>query len=252
MKIGLKTRGYKGELVRKLVEQLWDVYPEEEADVIFCIGWNKMITEDLDRHVILHDSILPRYRGWCPTVTALIEGDSHLGVTAFRPTAVMDEGPIIARSSCCVEFPIKIKDAYDKQFMNYAECLKEIVVYNDIAEMPVMQPYTEISYSLWRNKDDYLIDWNWDAQKIERFVNAVGFPYEGARTHIMGINDGYAIDDVNIINRKPGKIFRVNGDEVDVVCGKGLYRITKFSVDILYDVFRSKPKWKWSLRCELS
>jgi methionyl-tRNA formyltransferase len=40
------------------------------------------------------------------------------------------------------------------------------------------------TYSIWRDEADYEIDWSSDAQAIQRFINAVGYPYAGARTTV--------------------------------------------------------------------
>ena len=51
--------------------------------------------------LIFHDSLLPKLRGFNPTVTALIAGEIEIGVTAFSPIGgdapVADFGPILVR-----------------------------------------------------------------------------------------------------------------------------------------------------------
>lgn len=43
------------------------------------------------------------------------------------------------------------------------------------------------SYSLWRDEDDYLINWKNDSNDILNFINAVSSPYKGAATYINGL-----------------------------------------------------------------
>lgn len=71
------------------------------ANLVLLIGW-QFLSKDLDpRFVVLHNSLLPRLRGFNPTVTALIAGEKELGVTAFSPiggnTAVADSGPVFGQ-----------------------------------------------------------------------------------------------------------------------------------------------------------
>ncbi len=47
----------------------------------------------------IHPSLLPRYRGAAPVQRALMEGESPAGVTLFRLTGGMDEGPILFQKS---------------------------------------------------------------------------------------------------------------------------------------------------------
>ncbi len=93
------------------------------------------------------------------------------------------------------------------------------------------------THSLLRNEDDYAIDWNAPARVIRRFINAVGWPYQGARTRYrdqdIRIDAAVEIDDLAFPLRQPGKIWAlVPGDDpaagavgADVVCGEEMLRI---------------------------
>ncbi len=47
----------------------------------------------------IHPSLLPRYRGAAPVQRALMEGETPTGVTLFRLTEGMDEGPVLLQRS---------------------------------------------------------------------------------------------------------------------------------------------------------
>jgi methionyl-tRNA formyltransferase len=53
-----------------------------------------------------HPSLLPRYRGPSAVNWPIIKGDTHTGLTIFRPTDGLDEGPIILQK----ETPIRPDD----------------------------------------------------------------------------------------------------------------------------------------------
>ena len=93
------------------------------------------------------------------------------------------------------------------------------------------QDESKASYSLWRNEEDYSIDWTRNAADLERFVLALGYPYAGASTFLedapLRVLDVGVVDDVEFENRQPGKIFRLEDGCPVVVCGKGLLRITE-------------------------
>ena len=226
MKIALRTQGYKGDLVKKTIKaEGWDIIEEEDADIIFCIGLTKMLKGDLSKFVVLHDSILPGYKGFCPTVAALINGEQKIGVTAFRPNEEMDSGEIIANCIRNIKYPIKIQEAYIFQSINYIACMEKVV--HPSKNMITLLPNIKESYTIWRDWQDYIIDWNWSSDGVERFVNAVGYPYDGAYTGLYKVLDGHRIDDINFVHRHPGKIWKINGTSADVVCGNGMYRITE-------------------------
>jgi methionyl-tRNA formyltransferase len=200
------------------------------ADLSIAIGWRWLIKNDDDSLVVFHDSLLPKYRGFNPLVTALIEGDDEIGVTAIKANREFDKGNIIGYKKTSIKYPIKIETAIQLISPLYENLLEEIVEKASkgiLRERP--QNADKATYSLWRNEDDYRIDWNDSAEKIKRMIDAVGFPYKGATTLYDGkaisINDVTPLDDIKIINRSSGKILSINDNRPTVVCGVGLLRI---------------------------
>lgn len=97
------------------------------------------------------------------------------------------------------------------------------------------QDESKASYSLWRNEDDYQIDWSLSAETISRSIDALGFPYRGASAwdgdQKCRILEAEEVDDVLLENRVPGRvIFMEEGCPV-VVCGKGLIKLKKMVDD---------------------
>src|SRR5438876_8656698 len=80
--------------------------PVLDADVLtFLVGWQYLLKEFGRSVVVFHDSLLPRYRGFAPTVTALLNGEPKVGVTALYPGTEADSGPIIAQTEIRVTYP---------------------------------------------------------------------------------------------------------------------------------------------------
>ncbi len=182
--------------------------------------------------IILHDSLLPKYRGFSPLVSALINGERTIGVTALFASEGYDCGDIIAQSKSTVRYPIKIQNAIRLLSQNYKELAIEII--KKIAEGEVLkgikQKECEASYSLWRDEEDYRINWEESSEQIKRKVDALGYPYKGALCFVGGkkarIIEALFVDDVHIENRMPGKVIFVRRHQPVVVCGKGLLKIT--------------------------
>lgn len=199
-----------------------------------AIGWRQLINYTQDQKLIVfHDSILPRLRGFNPLVTALINGDTEIGVTALFASKEYDKGDIIGCEKSTIQYPIKIEKAINIVANNYTNLANRIVT--DIIKGKSLEAKTqneeEATYSLWRDQEDYSINWDDDAKKIERHVNAVGFPYMGATTmfnkSIITIVDCIALNDVVIENRAIGKVIFKEKNNPIVVCGKGLLKILK-------------------------
>lgn len=207
---------------------------EFDKTISIAIGWRWII--DINRVpnlIVLHDSLLPKYRGFNPLVSALINGENKIGVTALFASENYDEGEIIYQEELEVSYPIKIYDAIERISFCYeiltTKLLSDI---NQGLQLPrIMQNERKVSYSLWRDEDDYRINWNDSNKRIKRFVDAVGYPYDGATTQIN--NQLYRIleveeyDDVVVENRKPGKIIFYKDNYPIVVCGQGLIKILK-------------------------
>jgi methionyl-tRNA formyltransferase len=202
----------------------------EHDDLVFIVGWQYLLPNCGRFAIVFHDSLLPRYRGFAPTVTALLNGDRELGVTALSPQQEMDAGPIFAQAARSIAYPIKIETALRQQtelMIDLGKQLHEDCMAGRLVSHE--QDHAAATYSLWRDEADYLIDWSFPAADIARFVDAVGYPYGGARTFAgddqIIINDVSPRPDVAVERRQPGKIFQLDADRPVVVCGEGLLRI---------------------------
>lgn len=203
-----------------------------------AISWRWLIPSKLNTLIIFHDSLLPKYRGFAPLVNMLINGEPQLGVTAIFATEAYDEGEIIAQSSSLISYPIKISEAISIISQNYIDLALSIFKQIDKGIPLKSSPQDEslASYSLWRDEDDYLIDWNKNASYILGFINAVSTPYKGASTYLNGkkirILDVELYPDVHIENRDTGKVIFVKDKHPVIVCAKGLLKLNTVIDDV--------------------
>jgi methionyl-tRNA formyltransferase len=182
--------------------------------------------------VVLHDSLLPKFRGFSPTVSSLILGETKIGVTAIRPIAELDAGPIVAQHSVSITHPIKVRHAFELLAPCYVHCIRESIrKFGQPAFAGTPQLEDQASYSVWRDSFDLEIDWRTSADQVARFVAAVGYPYAGAYTTYgeerIIIDEVEVIADLPFVNRVAGKIWQRNSENVvEVLCGNGMIRIT--------------------------
>lgn len=198
------------------------------CDLSFYVGWQYMVDAPAPGAIVIHDSLLPRYRGFAPTVTALIKGEACIGVSAIRPVAEVDSGPILKQKDVAISYPIRLADALRRQSEAAAQLACDILeAWPNITEQP--QDDSTATYSIWRDRDDSWIDWRAPAPDIARFVDAVGWPYHGALTlhqdREVVILAATPLPDVRFEIRQPGKIWQLAGSAPVVVCGQGLLRI---------------------------
>ncbi|SDD19249.1 methionyl-tRNA formyltransferase [Halanaerobium congolense] len=195
-----------------------------------AIGWRWIISDSV-KLIVFHDSLLPKYRGFAPLVNMLINGEKEIGVTSLFAEKSYDTGDIIHQISKKITYPIKIEEAIDEVSGLYDKLAIKISdeIVNDHKLPRRKQEEDKASYSLWRDYDDYFIDWNNSSEKIKRKVDAVGFPYKGAKAFLndkeITINSCETVSDLNIENRDIGKVIFKEEDRPVVVCGKGLLKI---------------------------
>ncbi len=214
-------------------DQALEVVRKTNASMIICVGWRYLISDEVcdlvnGNVVVAHDSLLPKFRGFAPLPTALIEGEDRTGVTFLKATAGVDSGPIYWQDS----FPISSSDTIgtliQKTLPIYVEGVRKAVFKEFAAPQPQIDSMA--TYSVWRNEDDYWIDWTQFAEVIERTIRALGPPYSGARTIAEGrpiaILSAKIEEDVKFAIRQPGKIWDVDeAGRPAVICGRGILRL---------------------------
>jgi methionyl-tRNA formyltransferase len=211
----------------------WDNHNDiQTQSYAIAVSWRWLIEHKNLTLIVLHDSLLPKYRGFNPLVSALINGDDSIGVTALFANKEFDRGDIIDQASIKISYPITIADAIETITSCYQKLILQIVellINNKL--IAKVQDESQATYSLWRDNEDYFLDWNLDAQTLSRSVDALGYPYAGAKTRmdeqVITITKSEALPDLIIENRTPGKILFFNNNQPEVVCGKGILRIVE-------------------------
>ena len=208
-------------------------YGVEDYDYAFAIGWRWIIRDfSEERLVVFHDSLLPKYRGFAPLVNALLNKEDQVGVSAIFGAKEYDRGNIILQNSMAIVYPTSVGKEVNRISNLYAELAVSVaskLIDEGCSFSGFPQNEEEASYSLWRDDEDYRINWDDSAMTIQHFINCVGFPYLGAAAKIDGeivrIFSAKTVGDVKIENRSPGKVIFVENGFPIVVCGKGLLMI---------------------------
>ena len=200
----LKKDSFKNELTRL------------NADIFIVVAFRmlpKTIWEIPNYGTInLHGSLLPHYRGAAPINWAVINGESHTGVTTFIIDEKIDTGEILLQEK------IKINDGdnagiiHDKLMTLGAKLiLKTIDGFNENKLIPRTQISSDktlkTAYKL--NRENTKINWNESSQKIRQLVLGLS-PYPSAWTTLISNDKTYnfKIFDADINSKKlnPGSI----------------------------------------------
>lgn len=180
--------------------------------------------------IVFHDSLLPKYRGFSPTPSAIINGETQLGVTAIFATNEMDAGEVVLQRAFTLLPDEYIKDVIQRQSVIFAEMVMEILrksENNALNSYP--QDKTQITYSVWRDEEDCRIDWKQSSDVIYRLIRAVGTPYIGAYCYYnderIKILKAVPVEDVYFEIRYPGKIWKFESGNPIIICGSGMLKI---------------------------
>lgn len=208
-----------------------------ETEYVLAISWRWLIDHPQDKLIVFHDSPLPKYRGFAPLVNALINGEAQVGVSAIFGASDFDTGAIITQSISSIRYPIKIAEAIDCINRNYLECANYVLstLLEGLPLVATPQDESKASYSVWRDEEDYKIDWTKSASEIRRMIDAVGYPYLGAFTMLDGkkirVFAGEETADIKIENRHCGKALFIDAGKPIVICGQGMLKITEAHIE---------------------
>jgi methionyl-tRNA formyltransferase len=205
---------------------------------IIVIGWQYLLPLELnndlpDKIIVFHDSLLPKYRGFCPTATAILKGDKHLGISVLYASEEMDAGDLILQQSVEISDVVYIEDAIKIISKLYCDCAAKLIKLIQCQALTTQkQDEMSATYCIWRNPEDNQIDWNSEARDILNLIRASGYPYFGAYTFLQ--NDLIRIweatlleHDVKFEIRDHGKVWKIEDGKPIIICKNGLLKILR-------------------------
>ena len=104
---------------RNVAHSKWDTFWREAAvDLLLMVGWRYLVPAKVYHRArrgafVFHDSLLPTYRGFAPTVWAMVNGESQTGATLFRVAEDVDAGDIVDQRAIAIGFDETIADVIE-------------------------------------------------------------------------------------------------------------------------------------------
>ncbi|MGQ4597190.1 formyltransferase family protein [Nocardia sp. R6R-6] len=187
-----RRHGIPVHLTERVDAETIDLVKRAEPDVIVVNSWYTWMPAqlyDLPPHgtLNLHDSLLPRFTGFSPVLWALISGESEFGLTVHRMDDGLDTGDILVQHA----LPIGPTDTGTDLVLRGMELIpaalnEALAALASGTAVWRSQNKAERTYFHKRSDRDSLIDWNWTAEDLERFVRALSEPYPRAFTCYRG------------------------------------------------------------------
>ncbi len=144
---------------------------------------------NIPRHgsIQYHPSLLPLYRGPSSINWPIIKGDTVTGLTIFRPTDGLDEGPVILQNTVVIGPDDTLGGVYfDRLFPQGVAALLEaadLVVAGKAQE--VVQDETQASYEGWCRDPEAQINWRSHISQVHNLIRGCD-PSPGAWTLVAG------------------------------------------------------------------
>ncbi len=208
-----------------------------ESDLLVVVSYGKILPESFLRlfpegGINLHPSLLPKYRGPSPITAVILAGERETGVTVQRLSKRMDSGDILA------QLRVELRGAETGESLAKslgeigAGLLAEVVAgfeRGDVEGVP--QREAEATYCPLLKKEDGLIEWEKDAESIERMTRAL-LPWPRAYTiwngQVLYILEASVYPNISPPRGEPGKVLGVDKEEgILIQTGNGVLAVKK-------------------------
>lgn len=169
-----------------------DAVHDARPDVILANNWRTWLPKDIfdaPTHGTLnvHDSLLPEYAGFSPILWALLNRETHVGVTIHRMDETLDGGPIVAQQSIPVG-----PTSTTTELVTATTDLIEPLVSSTLSRLAAgelserHQDPARATYFHKRSERESAIDFCAPAADVELLVRAQSDPYPNAHFSFRG------------------------------------------------------------------
>lgn len=224
--------------VRIKEKEAVDKLREYPADIFVIAAFGQLLSEEILKMppfgcVNIHASLLPAYRGAAPIQWAILNGEKESGVTIMQMEKGLDTGDMLLKKAIPIEPKETGESLHDKLMEIGAELIVEALPLIEAGKIiPERQEDSKSSYASRLNKEMGHIDWNRDAEELERLVrglNSWPSAYTSYRQKTLKIWEADVIKGQS--GKLPGEITQVGKDFVDVSCGKDTLRIYSLQLE---------------------
>lgn len=179
----------------------------------------------------IHPSLLPRYRGPSPVVSAILNGDYETGVTIIKLDEGMDNGPILAQARVPLDERETAPDLTHRLFDLGADLLVDTLprwASGDIQATPQDESQATITPLI--KKENGEIDWTRDAARIARMVRAYQ-PWPGTFTYWDGKQLKILEATSMAGDAQPGQVVALDDGRIGIGTGNGLLALNRIQIE---------------------
>jgi len=185
-----------------------------------------------------HPSLLPKYRGPSSINWPLIKGETKTGLTIFRPTDGLDEGPVILQK----ETPVSENDTlgtvyFDRLFPMGVQAMLEaadLVLAGKHRE--IVQDESQASYEGWCRANEARVNWANHVDFIHNTIRGCD-PAPGAWTTVGGKklqlfgSKKHPVRTFGAVKGKIGEITEVGPESIRITAQGGQIEVAKVKAE---------------------
>jgi methionyl-tRNA formyltransferase len=213
-----------------------------DADVGILAYVLQFVSQDfanIPRHgtIQYHPSLLPLHRGPSSINWAIIQGDAHTGLTIFRPTDGLDEGPIILRKDTPIGPDDTVGSIYFERLfpMGVAAVVEaaDLVVSGATA---TVQDESQASYEGWCRSGEARINWHNHVDLIHDLIRgcdpapAAWTLFKGKKLQLFGARKHLART-FSQVKGSVGAVTAIGEQSVSIAAQGGQIEVSKLRYD---------------------
>lgn len=185
-----------------------------------------------------HPSLLPKYRGPSSINWPIARGDRETGLTIFRPTDGLDEGPVILQKTCPIGPDATLGEVYFNSLfpLGVSALLEAADLVVSGKHQEVAQDESQASYEGWFKTEEARINWANHVDQVYNLIRACN-PAPGAWTELAGSRVSIFDCRKHLTRRfadvsgKPGDIVRITETSIFINAQGGQIEVLKLRPD---------------------
>lgn len=208
-------------------EAALEYFRQTAPDVVVIIAYGQIISARLIAiprlgWINVHGSLLPKYRGAAPINWAIVNGETHTGLTTMQIDPGLDTGPMLLKYETAIAADETAPELASRLAQAGAPLIVETLRrFASGAIAPEPQDNSQATFAPPLKKEEGRIDWALDAQKIYNRIRGLQ-PWPGAFTSFRGKNCQIWARPAGQLSQATARgTLSVSGGDLLVACGAG-------------------------------
>jgi methionyl-tRNA formyltransferase len=181
-----------------------------------------------------HPSLLPKYRGPSSINWPISRGDTETGLSIFRPTDGLDEGPVILQKRCPIGPDDTLGDVYFNRLfpLGVAALLEAADLVLGGKHRETVQDESQASYEGWFKTEESKIHWAQHVDQVYNLIRACN-PAPGAWCELGGVKVSlydcrkHPVRTFAAVRGKPGDIVEIRETSIFINAQGGTIEVLR-------------------------